>query len=92
MTSLPSAGEDDKEAIETKISTLQYALDNDIPLSSGFLDDESGSGDILSGFLGLSGWRRHGIRVRLRFLHYLHLVDLHSRSLGFPNALRICQS
>ena len=39
MTSLPSAGEDDKEAIETQISTLQYALDNDIPLSSGFLDD-----------------------------------------------------
>ena len=53
MTSLPSAGEDDKEAIETKISTLQYALDNDIPLSSGFLDDESGSGDILDSLVCL---------------------------------------
>ena len=55
MSTLPAAGEDDKEAIETQISTLKYALDNDIPLSSGFLEDGSGSGDILSGYLGLSG-------------------------------------
>ncbi|MBN37674.1 MAG: hypothetical protein CMI29_04335, partial [Opitutae bacterium] len=53
--SLPSASEKDKEGIEGQISTLQYALDNDIPLSSGFTEGEDGAGDILSGYLGLSG-------------------------------------
>ena len=53
--SLPSAKEEDKEGIEGQISTLQYALDNGIPLSSGFTEDEDGAGDILAGYLGLSG-------------------------------------
>ncbi len=55
QASLSSAGEDDKEAIEGKIATLQYAIDNKIPLSSGFTEDEDGSADILQGYVGLSG-------------------------------------
>ena len=53
--SLAEAADDDKEGIESQISTLQYAIENDVPLSSGFTEDGDGAADILSGYLGLSG-------------------------------------
>ena len=53
--SLASAADEDKEGIESQIATLQYAIDNNIPLSSGFTEDGDGAGDILSGYTGLSG-------------------------------------
>ena len=38
-SSLDGASAEDKEAIESQISTLEYAISNEIPLSSGFTDD-----------------------------------------------------
>jgi ammonium transporter, Amt family len=52
--SLEGAKAEDKEAIESKIATLEYAIEKGIPLSSGFEKDSS-SGSILEGYIGLSG-------------------------------------
>lgn len=54
-SSLDGASAEDKEAIESQISTLEYAISNGIPLSSGFTDDGAGSASILEGYLGISG-------------------------------------
>lgn len=54
-TSLETAEDGDKKAIEDKIKVLEYAVANGITLESGFTDDEDGDADILASYTGLSG-------------------------------------
>ena len=52
---LAEAEEKDKEGIQKKIGTLEYAIEKGITLESGFTDDEDGDADILQSYVGLSG-------------------------------------